>query len=89
MRSLWDVLVIVHLLSMKNWFEYLDTDGVWDDKLPSLKTTRDKNRFRILHIPSWKSLFLHHTSRYSDPNDSIASNVLYVKVTEKINNYDN
>lgn len=74
---------------MKNLFEYLDTDGVWDDKLPSLKTTRDKIRFHILHIPSWKSLFLHHTSRYSDPNDSIASNVLYVKVTEKINNYDN
>lgn len=56
----------------------MDTDGVWDDKLPSLKTTRDKIRFRIFHIPSWKSLFQHHTSRYSDPNDSIASNVLYV-----------
>lgn len=89
MKSLWDVLVRVHLISMKNLFEYLGTDGVWDDKLPSLKTTRDKIRFRILHIPSWKSLFLHHTSRYSDPNDSIASNVLCVKVTEKINNYDN
>lgn len=73
---------------MKNLTEYLDSDGVWEDKLPSLKTTRDKIRFRILHIPSWKSSFLHHTSRYNDPNDSIASNVLYVNVTKKINIYD-
>lgn len=89
MKSLWDVLVRVYLIFMKNLFEYLGIDGVWDDKFLFLKMICDKIWIYIFYIFLWKFLFLYYMLCYSDFNDFIVFNVLCVKVIEKINNYDN
>lgn len=88
-KSLWDVLVRVYLIFMKNLIEYLDSDGVWKDKFLFLKMICDKIWFCILYIFLWKFLFLYYMLCYSDFNDFIVFNVLYVNVIKKINNYDN
>lgn len=68
---------------MQNLIEYLDSDGVWKDKFLFLKMICDKIWFCILYIFLWKFLFLYYMLCYSDFNDFIVFNVLYVKVIEK------
>lgn len=82
-KSLWDVLVRVYLIFMKNLIEYLDSDGVWKDKFLFLKMICDKIWFCILYIFLWKFLFLYYMLCYSDFNDFIVFNVLYVNVIKK------